>query len=56
MSLLDQEGVRAWLDGGWAVDALLGRQTRLHSDLDLAVVAGTRRNQGAERRGITGHR
>jgi len=27
--------VAAWLDGGWAVDALLGEQTREHDDLDL---------------------
>jgi lincosamide nucleotidyltransferase A/C/D/E len=26
-----------WIDGGWGVDALLGLQTRPHSDLDLAV-------------------
>ncbi|HQR06318.1 MAG TPA: hypothetical protein PLN21_05825 [Gemmatales bacterium] len=26
-----------WIDGGWCVDALLGRQTRPHADLDLAV-------------------
>lgn len=26
-----------WVDGGWGVDALLGEQTRPHSDLDLAV-------------------
>lgn len=32
-------GVRLWLDGGWGVDALLGRQTRPHADLD--VVLGT---------------
>ena len=25
------------IDGGWAVDALLGRQTRPHSDLDIAL-------------------
>ncbi len=30
-------GVAIWLDGGWGVDALLGRQTRPHSDLDIAV-------------------
>ncbi|MDQ6875288.1 MAG: amino acid transporter [Actinomycetota bacterium] len=29
--------VGAWLDGGWGVDALLGTQTRVHSDLDLLV-------------------
>jgi lincosamide nucleotidyltransferase A/C/D/E len=32
-------GVRCWLDGGWGVDALLGRQTRDHADLDLALDA-----------------
>lgn len=26
---------RVWLAGGWGVDALLGRQTREHRDLDL---------------------
>jgi lincosamide nucleotidyltransferase A/C/D/E len=30
-------GIDAWLDGGWAVDALLGEQTRAHDDLDLIV-------------------
>jgi len=28
---------RIWIAGGWGVDALVGRQTRIHSDLDLAV-------------------
>jgi lincosamide nucleotidyltransferase A/C/D/E len=32
---LRASGVPAWLDGGWAVDALLGEQTREHDDLDL---------------------
>ena len=35
---LERSGVRTWLDGGWGVDALLGRQTRPHDDLDLVVV------------------
>jgi lincosamide nucleotidyltransferase A/C/D/E len=30
-------GLRFWLDGGWGVDALLGEQTRAHSDLDVAL-------------------
>lgn len=34
---LDGGGIDAWLDGGWAVDALLGEQTRPHDDLDLIV-------------------
>lgn len=29
--------VTIWLDGGWGVDALLGEQTRLHSDLDIVI-------------------
>jgi lincosamide nucleotidyltransferase A/C/D/E len=34
---LDAAGVAAWLDGGWAVDAVLGEVTRPHADLDLIV-------------------
>jgi lincosamide nucleotidyltransferase A/C/D/E len=34
---LDGARVDTWLDGGWAVDALLGEQTRVHDDLDLIV-------------------
>jgi lincosamide nucleotidyltransferase A/C/D/E len=30
-------GICVWIDGGWGVDALLGRQTRLHKDLDIAI-------------------
>ena len=32
-------GCRFWLEGGWGVDALAGRQTRPHRDLDLDVDA-----------------
>jgi lincosamide nucleotidyltransferase A/C/D/E len=35
--LLAGDGLRVHVDGGWGVDALLGRQTRRHNDLDLAV-------------------
>jgi lincosamide nucleotidyltransferase A/C/D/E len=38
LDLLGAEGVRCWVDGGWGVDALLGVQSRPHSDLDLVVV------------------
>ena len=30
-------GVRGWIGGGWGVDALVGRRTREHHDLDVAV-------------------
>jgi lincosamide nucleotidyltransferase A/C/D/E len=36
----EEEGLAFWIDGGWGVDALLGKQTRPHSDLDLAVKHG----------------
>jgi lincosamide nucleotidyltransferase A/C/D/E len=34
---LDEAGITWWVHGGWGVDALLGRETRPHDDLDLAV-------------------
>jgi lincosamide nucleotidyltransferase A/C/D/E len=34
---LERLGVCIWIDGGWAVDALLGRETRPHADLDIAI-------------------
>jgi lincosamide nucleotidyltransferase A/C/D/E len=30
-------GCRFWIEGGWGVDALAGRQTRPHRDLDIDV-------------------
>ena len=35
--LLDHHHLEVIIDGGWAVDALLGRQTRPHADLDIAM-------------------
>lgn len=29
--------IQFWLDGGWGVDALLGKQTRSHTDLDIVI-------------------
>ena len=40
LDALDAAGVRAWVEGGWGIDALVGRSTREHDDLDLAVDAG----------------
>lgn len=33
----DRASLRVWAAGGWAVDAIVGRQTREHGDLDVAV-------------------
>ncbi|RKE22609.1 nucleotidyltransferase domain-containing protein [Streptomyces sp. TLI_171] len=48
-------GVRVWIAGGWGIDALLGRETRPHRDLDLLhrqeeepVVLGVLRDLGFE--------
>ncbi|ACV21341.1 Aminoglycoside-2''-adenylyltransferase [Slackia heliotrinireducens] len=30
-------GIAVWLDGGWGIDALMGRQTRPHNDIDIFV-------------------
>ena len=35
LAQLKARGIPVWLDGGWAVDALLGEQTRPHDDLDV---------------------
>ena len=32
---LRRDGVPVWLDGGWAIDALIGDQRRPHDDADL---------------------
>lgn len=34
---MEQSGITVWIDGGWGVDALLRKQTRPHSDLDIAI-------------------
>ena len=35
LRLFEAAGIDVWLDGGWAVDAALGEQTRSHKDLDI---------------------
>lgn len=46
-------GVRApwWIAGGWAIDLFLGRETRPHEDLDVAIL---RRDQRAFRAALPG--
>ncbi len=35
LDLLDSLHMRYWIDGGWGVDILLGKQNREHRDIDL---------------------
>jgi lincosamide nucleotidyltransferase A/C/D/E len=35
LTLLQAVGVDVWVGGGWGIDALVGRETRPHRDLDL---------------------
>ena len=37
LDFFEQHGLEIYVDGGWAVDALLGNQTRSHDDLDIAI-------------------
>lgn len=37
LAALEAAKIAVWLDGGWGVDALVGRQTRPHDDLDLVI-------------------
>lgn len=43
LSQLRSAGCGFWLAVGWEVDALVGRQTRPHRDLDLASAGSTSR-------------
>jgi lincosamide nucleotidyltransferase A/C/D/E len=36
LTAFEDAGIRHWIAGGWGVDALAGRQTRPHQDVDLA--------------------
>ena len=38
VQLLNQNKIEVCIDGGWGVDALLGKQSRPHADLDIAMV------------------
>jgi lincosamide nucleotidyltransferase A/C/D/E len=47
LGALHAAGVTANIDGGWGIDALVGRQTRKHADLDLSISA-TRLNDAVD--------
>lgn len=35
VSLLEESNIKYWIDGGWGVDILLGKQSRNHRDIDV---------------------
>jgi lincosamide nucleotidyltransferase A/C/D/E len=35
LDLFDELKISYWLDGGWGVDVLVGKQTREHRDVDI---------------------
>ena len=37
IQLFNHHQIEVYVDGGWCVDALVGRQTRTHLDLDIAL-------------------
>jgi lincosamide nucleotidyltransferase A/C/D/E len=37
VQLCEQNDIEVYVDGGWGIDALLGKQTRPHGDLDIAL-------------------
>jgi lincosamide nucleotidyltransferase A/C/D/E len=39
LDALAVDGIAAGITGGWGIDALLGRQTRTHGDVDLGIAA-----------------
>jgi lincosamide nucleotidyltransferase A/C/D/E len=39
VTAMNEADLDVWVDGGWGVDALVGRETRQHKDLDLLVAA-----------------
>ena len=41
LDALDEAAAEPVLAGGWGVDALVGRQTRRHFDLDVVIAPGT---------------
>jgi len=35
LDIMDETGIKYYLDGGWGVDVLTGKQNRQHRDIDL---------------------
>ncbi len=50
LDLFEELSVTCWLDGGWGVDALYGKQTRDHRDIDINYDADKARDDLGERK------
>src|SRR5687767_7729424 len=37
LAAAEEQGLPLWLESGWAIDARLGKITREHDDIDLAI-------------------
>ena len=35
LKILNDSNIKYWLDGGWGVDVLAGKQSRNHRDIDI---------------------
>lgn len=35
INILENAGIIYWIDGGWGIDILVGKQTRCHRDIDI---------------------
>lgn len=35
IDLLENAGIKYWIDTGWGIDILVGKQTRVHRDIDI---------------------
>lgn len=35
IEIFEKSNIKYWLDGGWGVDVLSGKQTRVHRDIDI---------------------
>ena len=45
IELFENTGITYWLDGGWGVDILAGKQTRIHSGKEILWMVGSRMNE-----------
>ena len=35
LNMLEDLNIRYWVDGGWGIDILSGKQNRVHRDIDI---------------------